>query len=77
VPLLDTAAVLIPVKSFTMAKVRLAGVLDDAQRAALARAMAERVVEAAAPLPVWCVCDDPAVRDWAGSVPASVDMGLG
>ena len=65
VPLPDTAAVLIPVKSFTTAKVRLAGVLDDAQRAALARAMAERVVAAAAPLPVWCVCDDADVRDWA------------
>lgn len=78
-PLLDTAAVLIPVKSFTMAKVRLAGVLDDAQRAALARAMAERVVEAAAPLPVWCVCDDPAVRDWAVAHGAGVEWtpGLG
>ena len=74
-----TAAVLVPVKSFALAKVRLAGVLDDDARAALARSMAERVVAAAAPLPVWCVCDDPVVRDWARARGAHVEWtpGLG
>jgi 2-phospho-L-lactate guanylyltransferase len=65
--------VLVPVKDFSRAKVRLAGVLDAADRAALARGMAERVVAAAAPLPVWCVCDDQAVADWAVSVGARVE----
>lgn len=74
-----TAAVLVPVKSFAVAKVRLAGVLAEPERARLARAMAERVVVAAAPLPCWCVCDDPEVRDWALGVGAQVDWtpGLG
>ncbi len=72
--------VLIPVKSFARAKLRLAPVLDPAQRAALAQAMATQVVRAAAPLDVWCVCDSPEVRDWARSVGAQVewtpDLGL-
>jgi 2-phospho-L-lactate guanylyltransferase len=67
------------VKSFRRAKVRLAAVLDAGERAALARAMAERVIAAAAPLPVWCVCDDDEVRDWALGAGASVEWtpGLG
>jgi 2-phospho-L-lactate guanylyltransferase len=74
-----TAAVLVPVKSFAVAKERLAGVLGEPERARLARAMAERVVTAAAPLPCWCVCDDPEVRDWALGAGAQVDWtpGLG
>ena len=73
------AAVLIPVKSFARAKVRLAGVLTEAERAELARAMAARVVAAAAPLPVWCICDDADVREWAAQVGARVEWtpGLG
>jgi 2-phospho-L-lactate/phosphoenolpyruvate guanylyltransferase len=59
------AGVLIPVKAFHVAKRRLAGILSDEQRAALARWMAERVVAAAGPLPVFVVCDDPDVRAWA------------
>ncbi len=66
------AAALIPVKAFERAKVRLAPALDGVQRAELARDMAAHVVEAAAPLPVFVVCDDPAVRAWAISVDASV-----
>jgi len=67
------------VKAFTEAKVRLARVLDQATRAALARAMADHVVAAAAPLPVVVVCDDAEVAAWAGSVGAYVDWteGLG
>ena len=66
------AAVLIPVKSFTAAKGRLADVLDPAGRADLARSMATTVATVAAPLPVWVVCDDDAVATWARSVGANV-----
>ncbi len=64
--------VLVPVKGFAEAKVRLAGVLNEVERAALARRMAERVVAAAAPLPVAVVCDDPGVRAWAAALGARV-----
>ena len=66
------AAVVIPVKAFHAAKVRLAPALDDATRAELARRMATGVVAAAGTLPVTVVCDDPAVRAWADSVGAAV-----
>ncbi|HPU39976.1 MAG TPA: 2-phospho-L-lactate guanylyltransferase [Microthrixaceae bacterium] len=59
------AVVLVPVKSFSDAKVRLAGVLDERSRAELARSMATRVLHAAAPLPVAVVCDDDDVAKWA------------
>lgn len=59
------AAVLVPVKAFGAAKRRLAGRLDPATRADLARAMAARVLAAAVPLPVAVVCDDEEVRTWA------------
>ena len=59
------AAVLVPVKGFGAAKRRLAGVLGPTERAELARRMAQRVVTAAAPLPVHIVCDDDEVADWA------------
>ncbi len=73
------ACVLIPVKAFSRAKVRLSGVLSTDERAALARFMAERVVAASLPLPVRVVCDDDEVADWADSVGASVSWtpGLG
>ena len=59
------AAVLVPVKAFAQAKLRLAPTLDPATRAELARAMAARVLRAAHPLPVAVVCDDEEVRAWA------------
>lgn len=65
-------AVLVPVKAFRAAKLRLAPALDPTARAELARAMASRVVEAAAPLPVSVVCDDVEVADWAASMGAAV-----
>ncbi len=65
-------AVLVPVKDFDAAKVRLAGALSPAERADLARRMATTVVEAAHPLPVHVVCDAPAVRAWAEEVGAEV-----
>lgn len=67
-----TAAVVIPVKSFLTAKVRLAPAMDEAARAELARAMATRVVAAASPLPVHVVCDDDDVAAWAEGCGAKV-----
>jgi len=67
-PRVAGAAVLVPVKAFTSAKERLAPLLDAPARARLARTMAERVVAAAAPLPVAVVCDDPVVAAWAAAV---------
>jgi 2-phospho-L-lactate/phosphoenolpyruvate guanylyltransferase len=60
-------SVLIPVKAFADAKLRLAPAMTGVDRAALARSMAERVVHAAAPLPVAIVCDDDDVVAWAAS----------
>jgi 2-phospho-L-lactate guanylyltransferase len=57
--------VLIPVKAFAEAKRRLDPALDAGERVALARAMADRVLAAAAPLPVAVVCDDTDVAAWA------------
>jgi 2-phospho-L-lactate guanylyltransferase len=68
----NTAAVLIPIKAFRAAKHRLASLLDEEQRAALARAMASRVVAAAGGLPVTIVCDDDEVAAWAEAVRAAV-----
>jgi 2-phospho-L-lactate guanylyltransferase len=67
-----SAAVVVPVKAFTTAKVRLAAALDPAERAALARRMAGVVLEAAAPLPAVVVCDDDEVRAWADGAGARV-----
>jgi len=64
--------VLVPVKAFGRAKVRLAEVLDGPARAALAREMADRVLTAAAPRPVAVVCDDDGVAAWAESRGARV-----
>jgi 2-phospho-L-lactate guanylyltransferase len=64
--------VLVPVKAFAHAKVRLAPALDQAARADLSRRMAERVLAAARPLPVAVVCDDPIVARWAESRGATV-----
>jgi 2-phospho-L-lactate guanylyltransferase len=62
-----TTAVLVPVKAFHLAKVRLAPALPDADRAALARTMADAVLRAAAPIPTAVVCDDEDVAAWARS----------
>jgi 2-phospho-L-lactate guanylyltransferase len=73
------AAVVVPVKAFGAAKVRLAGELSPAGRAALAQEMAEAVLRAAGPLPVFVVCDDPDVAAWAEAAGATVGWtpGLG
>jgi 2-phospho-L-lactate/phosphoenolpyruvate guanylyltransferase len=67
-----SAAVVVPVKAFTAAKVRLAAALDPIERAALARRMAEVVLAAAPPLPAIVVCDDDDVRAWAEAAGARV-----
>jgi len=59
------AAVVVPVKAFDQAKVRLSSALDPHERADLARHMAEIVLLAADPLPAIVVCDDAEVRAWA------------
>jgi 2-phospho-L-lactate guanylyltransferase len=64
--------VVVPVKAFALAKVRLAPALGGAERAALARRMAEHVVAAARPLDVAVVCDDEGVRSWAEAAGARV-----
>jgi 2-phospho-L-lactate guanylyltransferase len=69
---MGSAAVVVPVKAFREAKVRLTPALDPAARAELARQMADVVVAAAAPLPVVVVCDDPEVRAWATGAGADV-----
>jgi 2-phospho-L-lactate guanylyltransferase len=67
-----SVAVLVPVKAFRDAKGRLADALTPGERAELSRSMAAVVVRAAAPLPVWIVCDDDDVAGWAAGVGAGV-----
>jgi 2-phospho-L-lactate/phosphoenolpyruvate guanylyltransferase len=67
-----SVAVLVPVKAFGEAKLRLAPALDELERADLARSMAANVVRAAAPLAVWVVCDDDEVARWARESGATV-----
>ena len=62
---LGPVAVLVPVKAFADAKLRLAPALPAEARSRLAREMADHVLAAAGPLPVAVVCDDAAVADWA------------
>ncbi|HEX3623225.1 MAG TPA: 2-phospho-L-lactate guanylyltransferase [Acidimicrobiales bacterium] len=71
-PDVGPVAVLVPVKAFTEAKLRLAPALEPADRAALARAMATHVVSSAAPLPTAVVCDDADVAAWARDLGALV-----
>jgi 2-phospho-L-lactate guanylyltransferase len=59
--------VLVPVKAFAEAKLRLAPALPPLARAELAKAMATAVLDAARPLPTAVVCDDLDVAAWARS----------
>jgi 2-phospho-L-lactate guanylyltransferase len=70
-------AVLVPVKRFTAAKGRLAGVLTDDERVGLARWMAGRVMDAVAEMPTFVACDDDAVAAWASERGAEVIWGAG
>jgi 2-phospho-L-lactate guanylyltransferase len=58
-------AVLVPVKAFRNAKVRLAPALPPDERTALARMMADGVLRAAHGLFTAVACDDPEVAAWA------------
>lgn len=66
-----SVGVLVPVKAFADAKQRLRPVLDDANRAALARWCAARVLAAAGNVPAHVVCDDDEVAEWAESLGAT------
>ena len=68
----DSPAVLVPVKAFHRAKLRLAPALSPERRQELARSMATQVVHSAGRLPVAVVCDDEAVAVWARSLNAAV-----
>lgn len=68
----DNPAVLVPVKAFHRAKLRLAPALSPERRQLLARSMATQVVHSAGRLPVAVVCDDEGVADWATSLGAAV-----
>lgn len=61
----DAVAVLVPVKAFAHAKVRLAPALPPAERAVLARTMAEGVLRAAGDALTAVACDDAGVAAWA------------
>ncbi len=65
-------AVIIPVKSFTVAKGRLSDTLSPAEREKLARDCAGTVVRAARPMPTYVVCSDPSVASWARDSGAEV-----
>ena len=70
-----TAVAAVPVKDFASAKQRLAAILTPAERAALARAMLEDVLEevcAARLRTVYVVTDDPEVGALAGRFPVAL-----
>ena len=63
---------LVPVKSFDLAKGRLSDRLDPGDRDRLARRMAAGVIAAARPLPTYIVCDSDLVADWATEIGVGV-----
>lgn len=68
----SATVVLVPVKSFELAKGRLSKRLDAGQRSRLARSLAAGVVAAARPLPTYVVCDNDTVAEWAVTTGAGV-----
>lgn len=70
-------AVLVPVKRFSAAKGRLAGVLDHDARARLAEWMASRVLAATGSFHTYVACDDDDVSAWAVAHGAKVVWGPG
>ncbi len=61
----DDAGIVVPLRSFTSGKARLAPVLSEPEREALARSMADGVVDAAAGRPVVIVSGADEVVAWA------------
>jgi 2-phospho-L-lactate/phosphoenolpyruvate guanylyltransferase len=61
----DDAGIVVPLRSFTLGKARLAAVLSEPEREALARSMADSVVNAAANRPVVIVSSAAEVVSWA------------
>ena len=59
------AGIVVPLRSFTLGKARLAAVLSESEREALARSMAECVLGAAGDRPVAIVSSAPEVVAWA------------
>ena len=72
-PSANTSCVLIPVKAFSQAKLRLSAVLTVDERADLARSMAAVVIRSARPLGAHVVCDDDEVAEFAESLGATVE----
>ncbi|MGK2957035.1 MAG: 2-phospho-L-lactate guanylyltransferase [Acidimicrobiales bacterium] len=66
------AAVLIPIKAFRQAKMRLADVLSPDDRQSLAKRMATQVINASGTLAAYVVCDDEEVAKWSQSQGAQV-----
>ncbi|HEX9258662.1 MAG TPA: hypothetical protein VF855_03935, partial [Acidimicrobiales bacterium] len=66
------AALLVPIKDFRQAKLRLAGVLQPWARQSLARHMAGIVLGAGGSLATHVVCDDAEVASWAADLGAEV-----
>lgn len=58
-------ALIVPVRGFSSGKSRLAERLTGEQRARLARALAEVVVDPGHGITTYVVCDEPEVADWA------------
>jgi 2-phospho-L-lactate guanylyltransferase len=63
---------LVPVKSFRQAKLRLAEALSADQRYRLARDLADIVLGACGTMPTFVACDDDEVADWASARGATV-----
>jgi 2-phospho-L-lactate/phosphoenolpyruvate guanylyltransferase len=62
---LAEVGVVIPVRSFSLGKSRLAGSLGSTEHEAFVRDLADRAVDAAAPLPTAIVTSAPEVIEWA------------
>ena len=69
---MSNKAVLIPIKDFESAKVRLSTVLDSNARADLAKELATLVVSACLKTPVFIACEDDAVESWARDLGADI-----
>ena len=65
-------AVMIPIKGFASAKIRLSTVLDSNARANLAKELATSVVTACLETPVFIACEDDAVESWARNLGAEI-----